>query len=118
LLSPALIAKEQWLFHDNKMQAPIMQMILHPLELDEMLNRGVFRMKMKADAAKAAALLAKSPFKTAVPAEKSSFHVTPQGPVSPGRGFHQSGAGGERYRMAPLCTFKVNKRGVAQQRTP
>jgi len=54
-------------------------------------------MKMKADAAKAAALLAKSPFKTAVPAEKSSFHVTPQGPVSPGRGFHQSGAGGERY---------------------
>ncbi len=92
-----------------------MQMILHPLELEEILNRGVFRMKMKAEAAKAATLLAKSPLKTAVPAEKSSFHVTP---VSPGRGFHQSGAGGERYRMAPLCTFKVNKRGVVQQRTP
>ncbi len=95
----------------------MMQMILHPLELDEILNRGVFRMKMKAEAAKkaAATLLAKSPFKTAVPAEKSSFHVTL---VSPGRGFHQSGAGGERYRMAPLCTFKASKRGVAQQRTP
>ena len=91
-----------------------MQMILHPLELDEILNRGVFRMKMKAEAATAANHMAKSPLKAAVPAEKSSFHE----PVSPGRGFNQQNAGGERYRMAPLCTFKVNKREVAWKRTP
>jgi len=73
-----------------------MHMILHPVELEEILNRGVLRIKLKA--------------KAAVPAEKS-------GSISPGRGFNQLAVGGERYRLPPASTFKFN-RGVVKERTP
>jgi len=104
LYRPSLVAKEQWLFHDSKKQAPFMHMILQPVELEEILNRGVLRMKLKAEAAEAAAF----PSKAAVPAEKS-------GSISPGRGFNVLGA--ERYRLPPASTFKFN-RGIVKDRTP
>ena len=88
------------------MQAPIMHMILHPVELEEILNRGVLRMKLKAKATESSTF----PLKAAVPAEKS-------GSISPGRGFNQLAVGGERYRLPPASTFKFN-RGVVKERTP
>lgn len=111
--SPSLLAAEQWLFHDIKTRAPMMHMILQPVELEEILNRGVYRMKLKAEDANHAQA-ARNPTKAAVPAEKTGSAVNV---VSPGRGLHQPVVASERYRLPPLSTFK-SKRGLVKERTP
>jgi hypothetical protein len=84
-------------------------MILKPSELEEILNRGVYRMKLKSEAADAV----KFPMKAAVPMEKSSSPVSLS---SPSRGYQPS-PGVDRYRLPPLSSFKT-KRGVVKERTP
>ena len=110
---PSLLATEQWLFQDIKTHAPIMHMILQPADIEEILNRGVYRMKLKADDAQHAQA-ARNPTKAAVPPEKTASAVNV---VSPGRGLHQPVTASERCRMPPLSTFK-SKRGLKKERTP
>ena len=111
--SPSLLENEQWLFHETKAQAPAMHMILQSVELEEILNRGVYRMKLKSEAADAV----KFPLKAAVPEEKTSKSSI--SPASPGRAgeYHQPHVGAERYRLPPLSSFK-SKRGFVKERTP
>jgi hypothetical protein len=86
-----------------------MHMILQPAELEEILNRGVYRMKLKSEAADAG----KFPMKAAVPAERCGSAMSL---ASPGRGYQPSPSV-DRYRLPPLSSFK-SKRGVVKERTP
>jgi hypothetical protein len=114
---PSLVAEEKWLFQDIKTRAPMMRMILLPFELEEILNRGVYRSKLQMEAAKLAQP-AKNPLKAAVPPEKTGIPLGIQVALpSPGRGLHQSAIGGERHQMPPLSSFKP-KRGIVKERTP
>jgi hypothetical protein len=94
-----------------------MRMTLLPFELEEILNRGVYRTKLVMEAAKHAQL-AKNPLKAAVPPEKTGIPLGIQAALaSPGRGLHQSANGGERNQLPPLSSFKP-KRGIVKERTP
>ncbi len=87
-----------------------MKMILHPVELDEILNRGVYRMKLKTEDAQHV----KNPLKAVVPLEKTGSNVSF---ASAGRAVHQPAVFNERHRLPPLSTFK-SKRGAVKDRTP
>ena len=94
-----------------------MRMILLPFELEEILNRGVYRTKLQMEAAEHAQP-AKNPLKAAVPPEKTGIPLGIQVALaSPGRGLHQSAIGGDRHQMPPLSSFKP-KRGIVKERTP
>ena len=95
----------------------MMRMMLLPFELEEILNRGVYRSKLQMEAAKLAQP-AKNALKAAVPPEKTGIPYGIQVALpSPGRGLHQSTVGGERHQMPPLSSFKP-KRGIVKERTP
>jgi hypothetical protein len=106
----SLVADEQWLFQDIKKQAPMMKMVLHPVELEEILNRGVYRMKLKTEDAHHV----KNPLKAVVPMEKTGNNVSF---ASAGKAGQQPAVVSERHRLPPLSTFK-SKRGVVKDRTP
>jgi hypothetical protein len=91
------------------MEAPAMHMILRPAELEDILNRGVYRMKLKSEAADTV----KFSMKAAVPAEKSDILKSS---ASPGRVYPLS-PGVDRCRLPPLSSFK-SKRGIVKERTP